>query len=170
MMKNKKILSIIGLWYILFISIIGCGYSFRDAAIPPNIKTIKIGFFDNRASYINPILSARLTDQFQQFIAQQTKLTRTNSDNAQYQVSGYISNYSVTTTGVSNQQVVTNQLNVTVHVSLYNAVDDKTTEADVSRSYPFSANLTLQQVEPQLIPTMVSDLSNDMYNKLFSNW
>ncbi len=66
--------------------------------------------------------------------------------------------------------MVTNQLNVTVHVSLYNAVDDKTTEADVSRSYPFSANLTLQQVEPQLIPTMVSDLSNDMYNKLFSNW
>jgi outer membrane lipopolysaccharide assembly protein LptE/RlpB len=35
----------------------GCRvYSFKDAVIPSDVKTIKIGFFENRARYVNPQL------------------------------------------------------------------------------------------------------------------
>src|SRR5207249_10313815 len=69
-----------------------CGiYTFKDVSIPPEVKTVKINFIENRASYKNPQLSPRLTDQLQQKIANQTRLTRTNSDDAHYQIRGYIS-------------------------------------------------------------------------------
>src|SRR5215831_20912378 len=72
-----------------------CGvYTFRDVSIDySKYKTIKIDFIENRASYKNPQLSPKLTDALQQKIANQTKLVRTNNDNANYRVSGYISTY-----------------------------------------------------------------------------
>ena len=70
-----------------------CGvYSFKDVSIDyTKIKTIKIGFFENKARYINPQLSPLLTDKVQQKIVSQTKLIRTNNDDANMQISGYIS-------------------------------------------------------------------------------
>ncbi|MDI9358374.1 MAG: LPS assembly lipoprotein LptE [Phycisphaerales bacterium] len=160
---------------VLYLSIssllFGCGvYSFRDASIPPNITTIKIDYFENKASYVNPSLAPALVDKFQQKIAQQTKLTRTNSEDAQYQVSGYITQYYVTTVGVSNQQAVSNRLTVAVHIIFDNLVDDKTNEFDVTRNYDFSSSLSLQQAEPGLLQEMVSNLSDDIFNRIFSNW
>ncbi|HVZ25685.1 MAG TPA: hypothetical protein VG842_06515, partial [Sediminibacterium sp.] len=63
----------------------GCGvYSFRDAVIPTNIKTIKLTFIENKASYVNPVFAQKLSDKLQQKIVGGTKLTRTNNDNADY--------------------------------------------------------------------------------------
>src|SRR5205085_5424573 len=93
-------------------------YSFRDATVPAEVKTIKIELFQNRARYVNPQLSSRLTDAFNQKVSRQTKLTRTNSDDAHYIVSGYISQYDVTTAGISSQQSATNRLTVGVHIIL----------------------------------------------------
>lgn len=98
----------------------GCGiYSFRDAVIPDNIKTIKIGFIENKARYVNPQLAPLLTDKLQQKIMSQTKLTRTNNDDAHYQIFATITNYDPSqTVGVSSLQASTNRLTVTVHVIL----------------------------------------------------
>jgi hypothetical protein len=61
--------------------------------IPDNVKTVKIGFIDNRAKYVNPQLAPMLTDKILQKIIGQTKLTRTNSDDAHYQIFATITNY-----------------------------------------------------------------------------
>ena len=60
--------------------------------IPDNVKTVKIGFIDNRARYINPQLAPMLTDKILQKIIGQTKLTRTNGDDAHYQIFATITN------------------------------------------------------------------------------
>src|SRR5688572_19513699 len=47
------------LYPILFLTIAlfsGC-YSFRDVSIPPEVKTIRIQYIENRAPYINPQLA-----------------------------------------------------------------------------------------------------------------
>src|SRR4028119_697173 len=75
-------------------------YSFKDVSIPPEVKTVKIGFIENKARYVNPQLSPRLTDRLQQKITGQTRLTRTNSDDAHYQIAGYISQDNITTAGI----------------------------------------------------------------------
>src|SRR6478672_11980907 len=78
---------------IIFLS--SCGiYTFKDVSIPPEVKTIKISYIENKARIVNPQLSPRLTDALQQKISNQTKLTRTTSDDAHYQISGAITNYS----------------------------------------------------------------------------
>src|SRR5450432_3329552 len=78
-------------------------YSFKDVSIPPEVKTIRIGFIENRARYVDPQLSPQLTDKFKTKVSSQTKLVQVQSDNADYDVSSYISEYNVTTAGVSNQ-------------------------------------------------------------------
>jgi hypothetical protein len=145
-------------------------YKFNEATIPANIKTIKISFIENRARYVNPQLSPQLTDRFQTKIVNQTRLTRTNSDDAHYQVSGYISDYSVSTSGISNQQAATQRLTVTVHLTLRDIVNDKTEEFDVSRNFDFSARLSLQEAESRLNEEIVRNLSEEIFNRIFSKW
>ena len=146
-------------------------YKFNDAVIPTNVKTVKIGFIENKARYINPQLSPKLTDKLQSKITNQTKLTRTNNDDADYVINGSITNYDPSqTVGVSAQQASTNRLTVTVHIVLRKTLENKVEEFDVSRSFDFSANLTLQQAEGQLLEEVVRNLTDEIFNRIFNNW
>ena len=154
------------------LSMSSCGiYSFRDAIIPENVKTVKIGYIENKARYINPQLAPMLTDKLQQKIIGQTKLTRTNSDDAHYQIFATITNYDPSqTVGVSTQQATTNRLTVTVHVVLKKTLENKEQEFDVSRNFDFSANLSLNQAESQLMDEILRSITDDIFNQIFSNW
>jgi outer membrane lipopolysaccharide assembly protein LptE/RlpB len=154
-----------------------CNYSFRDVSIPPEVKTIKINYLENKAGYVNPQLSPQLSDKLRQKINNQTRLTQVQGDDAHYEVSGYIADYSVSTAAVSNQQAATNQLTVRVHIIFVNRLDPtgKTVappdfEADITQSVPFSASLSLQQAETQLLPTILNNVTDAIFNRLFSNW
>jgi outer membrane lipopolysaccharide assembly protein LptE/RlpB len=128
---------------ILFVVAIlaGCKvYSFNGANIPPEIKTVRVQFIENNARYKDPQLSQQLTDKLRQKIVSQTKLTQVNGENADYDISGFISQYDVSTSGISNQQVATNRLTVAVSLVLKNR---KTPGAEpknisASRSFDFS--------------------------------
>ena len=151
----------------------GCKvYKFNQASIPPEIKTIYVRFIDNKARYNNPQLSPQLTDRLRQKIVSQTKLTQVSNDNADYDISGYVSQYDVSTSGISNQQVSTNRLTVAVSLTLLNR---KTPGAEprnitASRSFDFSATLTLPQAELQLNDEIIRNLTDEIFNHLFSEW
>lgn len=149
-----------------------CGvYTFRDVSIDYNkIKTIKIALLLNKARYVNPQLAPRVTDAFTQKVGNYTKLTRTSNDDAHYQVSGYISNYNVITSGISGQQAATNRLTVGAHIVFKNTVDNKTQEFDISRDFDFAASLSLQQAEGGLMDEIVKNMSDEIFNRIFSNW
>lgn len=171
-MKLAKKLSLIIL-FIGFTSVIfsSCRvYTFRDVSIPSDVKTIKIEPFINQARYVNPQLTSRLGEAFQLKVVRQTRLTRTNSDDAHYQVGGYISNYDVTTAGISGQQTATNRLTVSVHITFRNTLTNKTDEYDVSRNFDFPANLSLTQAEAQLLDDIIRNMSDEIFNRIFSNW
>ena len=139
--------------------------------IPADVKTIKIAYIENKARYVNPQLAPLLNDKLQQKIISQTKLTRTNSDDAHYQIFATITNYDPSqTVGVSAQQASTNRLTVTVHVLLKKTLDNKEQEFDVSRNFDFSANLTLNQAESGLMDEMIRSITDDIFNQIFSNW
>jgi len=153
-------------------------YSFKDVSIPPQVKSIHIAFIENRARYVNPQLAPQLNDKLRQKINNQaSKLTQTQTSDADYDVSGYISDYSVTTSGISNQQAASNRLNVTVHLIFKNHLDPTGKnvapadfEADVTRNFDFKASLSLNDAETALLPEIVSGMTDDISNKLFSNW
>ncbi len=145
-------------------------YSFKDVSIPDSIKTVKVNFIENRAPYVNPQLSQRLTEKLRQKIVNQTRLNQTNSDDAHYDISGYISDYSVSTAGVSNQQAVSDRLTVSVHITLNKRLSNITEEFDVSRSFDFPATSSLQQAEAKLNDQIIQNITDEIFNRVFSNW
>jgi outer membrane lipopolysaccharide assembly protein LptE/RlpB len=150
----------------------GCGvYKFNGASIPAEVKTVRVQYIENKARYINSQLSPQLTDKLRQKIVSQTKLTQINGDNADYDISGFISQYDVSTSGISNQQVSTNRLTVAVSLTL---LDRKTGKEPrnitASRSFDFSASLTLDQAQRQLNDEIIRNLTDEIFNQLFSNW
>ena len=99
------------------------------------------------------------------------RLTPTQTPEADYDISGFVSDYTVTTSGISNQQAATNRLTVTIHLVFQNKITpDKSFEADVSRNFEFSASLSLSQAEAQLGETIVRNMVDEMFNRIFSNW
>ena len=153
-----------------------CGvYSFSEkGTIPADVKTVKLNPIENRASYVNPQLSPSLSDRLRQKITSQTKLTITNSDAANWEISAQVQDYSVTTTGVTTtngqQQSSINRLTVRVHVKVDKRTENKVDEYDATRSFDFGARQSLQQAEASLLDEMVRNLTDEIFNKLFSDW
>jgi hypothetical protein len=149
----------------------GCGvYRFNDVSIPDSIRSIKINFIENRAPYVNPQLSASLTDRVKQKIINQTKLTSTNNDNAHWILDGEITDYSVSTSGISNKESVMNRLTVSVKITLNKNISNEKEDFLISRGFEFNANSSLQAAESRLLDEMVRTLTDDIFNRLFSNW
>jgi len=150
----------------------GCRiYNFNGASIPAEIKTVRVQFIINKARYNNAQLSPQLTDKLRQKIVSQTKLTQINGDDADYDISGSITQYDVSTSAISNQQVATNRLTVAVSLTLL----DRKTGAEprnitATRSFDFSASLTLDQAQRQLNDEIIRNLTDEIFNQLFSNW
>ena len=150
----------------------GChvSYSLRDVSIPANVKTVRISYIENKAHYVNPQLSPKVTDKLIQKIVGQTKLTSTNNEDAHYQISGYISDYSVSTSAISPQAAVSNRLTVVAHIIFLNTLENKTDEFDVNTNLDFEATLSLQQAESRLLDEIVKNITDQIFNHIFSNW
>jgi hypothetical protein len=168
LLVNYKRLMTIGLLLSAFFS--SC-YSFKDVSIDPAVKTARVQYIENKARIINPQLSQRLTDKLRQKIINQTRLSQTNNDEAHYDISGYISDYFVTTSGISGQAAASNRLNVTVHLIFKNRLDDKKSfETDLTRTAEFSAGSSLGQAEAALTDVIVQNLVDEIFNRIFSSW
>ena len=149
-----------------------CKYSTRDTSpIPPEVKTFRVNYLENKARYVNPSITPQVTEKLKQKIIGQTRLRQTNSDDAHYDISGYLSDYSLTTSGIANQNANTNRLNVSFHLIFKNTLDPtKDMEADITRNYDFNASQTLPQAEATLLPNIIKNLTDEIFNKIFSNW
>ncbi len=169
--KGIAVAFIIIFCWLLVILLTGCGiYKFNEATIPPDVKTVKVNFIENKARYINPQLSPKLTDKLRQKIIGQTRLSQTNNDNVDWEINGFITEYNFSTSAISGQQVANNRLTVSVHITVTDRVKDEKRDYDVSRSFEFKGNQSFQQVENSLGDELIRTLSDEIFNKLFSNW
>ena len=149
----------------------GC-YTFKDISIqPPEVKTARVNYFENRATYVNPQLGPQLTDRLRQKINNQTRLTLISGEDAHYEISGEVRGYSISTSGISDQQAATNRLLVTIHIVFQNRLDEKQNfETDVSRNFDFDANISLQQAEASKGEEIIKNMTDEIFNRIFSNW
>jgi hypothetical protein len=174
MQATNKISIFIFSFLLLFVATVNHGcrvrYGFRDVSIPPDISTIKVNLIENRASYVNVQLSPQLTDRLRQKIVSQTRLKQTNADDADWDITGTITDYSFSTAGISNQQTTTNRINVSVRLTRTNQKDGKTKEYNITRNFDFPSSQSLQQAESALLTDMIRGLADDIFNQLFSDW
>jgi hypothetical protein len=58
-----------------------------------------------------------------------------------------------------------------VHINFKNNLDaSKNFEADVSRNFDYAATLTITQAEAQLNETIIKNMVDEIFNRIFSNW
>ncbi len=88
-----------------------------------------------------------------------------------YDINGFVSSYYTSTTGISANNTTLNRLTVTFHLLLKNTLEEKKNiESDVTYSVDFDANLSLSQVENQKGDEIIKNLTDAIFNKIFSNW
>lgn len=156
---------------VLLIILSGCGvYSFTGATIEG--KNINIHVLENHSPNIVPSLTSTLTDKIRSRILSQTGLAPVNSDNADYDLSGAITGYTVTISGAAGtQQVAKNRLTISVEITFKNRLNEKANfKQTFTRFSDFDANQTLQNVENALIDDIGNQLADDIFNKAFVNW
>ena len=178
--SKRHLIQAISLFFVLSVVValssckVSYGLSEKVSSIPDSIRTVRILQLENRAPYVNPQLTPNLTQSLRNKIVNQTKLTLTNSENAQWVIAGEIRDYSVSTTGVTSangqQQSSINRLTVAVHITITKVGTEKPAEYDVSRSFDFSARQSLQTAEATLLDEMVRNLTDEIFNRLFSDW
>ncbi|HMK05584.1 MAG TPA: LPS assembly lipoprotein LptE [Ferruginibacter sp.] len=172
MLRGQWSLWVTGVLLIMLFNFATCKYGFKDTSpIAPEVKTFRVNYLENRADYKNPQLSPALTEKLKQKIIGTTRLRQTNDDDAHYDISGYVSRYYTSTTGISGNNASLNRLTADFHLIFKNSLDEKKSfEADVTYSVDFNSNLSLLQVESQKGEEMVRNLSDAIFNKIFSNW
>ena len=174
MPATKKVFFLLGACLLCLVALFNSNcsvrYSLRDVSIPDTINTVKVKYIENNAPYKNVQLSPQLTDKLRQKIVSQTKLKQTNGDNPDWEISGSITDYSFSTSGISNQQTTTNRITVAVHIILNNLKAGETKEYDISRNFDFPSSQTLQQAESSLLTEIIRGLTDDIFNRIFSNW
>jgi hypothetical protein len=170
-LKNIKLIFLLSSAMLLF-NFATCKYGFKDVSpIPAEVKTFRVTQFDNRAQYVNTQLSTQLTEKTKQKIINTTRLRQTNGDDAHYDITGYVSQYYTTTISITGNNSSGNRLNVGFHLIFKNTLDSKKDfETDITRTYDFPAERSLTQAEGELTPKIVTDIVDDIFNKIFSNW
>jgi len=151
----------------------GCkiSYSFSGASISPNVKTISIQYFQNRASLVQPGLSQYLTDALIDKCKAQTNLSLVNGI-GDVNFEGEISDYATRPhTVAADAQAATNRFTISVKVKFTNAIDpDLSYEQTFSRYEDYDSNLDLSAVEKDLSDKIIELLVEDIFNRAFVNW
>lgn len=166
----KRLLLLLILPFVV-VAFAGCGvYSFTGASIEGS--TINIRTLDNKARNVVPSLSPALTSKIRSRILSQTGLSPVNTETADYDISGSITQYNVSVTGVQNTQTASqNRLTISIQIKFKNRLDEKANFTETfTRFADFAANQTLQSVEGKLVEEIGDQLANDIFNKAFVNW
>lgn len=158
----------------LFISLlISCkvNYSFTGASISPDIKTVSVSFFENRASLASPLISQNFTEALKDIFMSQTNLTLVKN-NGDLQFSGYISSYKITPVAIqSNETAALNRLTLSVFVKFINTKDEKQNfQETFTRFVDYDSNLDFSSSEESLLKEVNKQLVQDIFNKAFTNW
>lgn len=146
-------------------------YSFSGASIPPQLETVSVQYFDNRAPVIYPSLSQELTDDLKDAFQSRTRLRLVN-DIGDADFEGFIEQYRTQPVSVqADEQANLERLTISVRVSYTNTADpEQDFETSFSRHEDYDARAGLEAVEAQLVEKIIDQLTEDIFNRAFVNW
>ncbi len=146
-------------------------YSFSGASISPQVKTVSIQYFQNRAPLVQPGLSQNLTDMLIDKCKAQTSLAYVNGI-GDVNFEGEISDYTTRPLTVAADALAAmNRFTIAVKVKFTNAVEPELNfEQTFSRYEDYDSNLDLSQVEKELSDKILEMVVEDIFNQAFVNW
>lgn len=170
---------ITGLLLILAVSMaaVACkvSYSFTGASISPEVKTVYVDYFANRARVVNPLLSQTFTEAMKDKFVNETGLSM-NSDQGDLEFSGEITGYEVRPLSIQQGEegrdfASQNRLTVSVKVKFVNNKDhEQDFNTSFSAYYDWESTLNLTDIEDDAMEDIVEQLIDDIFNKSVANW
>ncbi len=158
---------------VVLLALLSCKIQFtlKGASVPDNWKTFSVQYFENRAPLINPTLSQTFTEALKDRIISESKLVL-EERNADIDFSGQITDYSVRPMAIQADAVsAETRLTVSVKVRYRNFKDPKQNwESSFSAYEDYSSDLDINDVEDELMETIIEKLTQDIFNKAFSDW
>ena len=171
-LKQYGLVCLLSLFCLLSLSSCKISYTFNGASIDySKIKTIQIGEFPVRSSYVWAPMGAIFNNQLKDQFRNSTKLTQVKR-NGDLKLEGEITRYeqrnkAVTAEGVSAQV----ELSITVNVRFTNNKDHKQDfEKSFTSQKSYDSTLSLSSVQEELVTTMVKDLCDQIFNASVAQW
>ncbi|MFN4147415.1 MAG: LptE family protein [Runella sp.] len=149
-----------------------CGiYSFSGTSLSPDIKSVTISNFVMATAGGPPNLPLQFSEKMKEYFQRNTNLALLPA-NGDLQLEGSITGYEVTPAApTANDQAALNRLTVTIQVKFTNNKDEeKNFDQSFSFFQDFPQNQNLSQVESRLIPRILDQLVQDIFNKSAADW
>ena len=149
-----------------------CGvYSFTGASVPPQAKTMSIGFFTNKAKLVEPTLSPIFTDILRDKFTTQLNLNMVER-NGDLDIQGEIVKYEIKPVAIQGDQTAAlNRLSITVKVRFTNKYEpDKDFEQSFTEFADYSSTQDFNSVKAGLIEAISNAIADDIFNKAVVNW
>ena len=176
-MHTIKVFKVLAGIMILTVIVNSCkiGYSFTGASISPDVKTVFIDYFANRARVINPTLSQTFTEKMKDKFVNETGLSM-EREQGDLEFAGEITGYDVRPLSIQQSEqgrdfASMNRLTVTVKVVFTNN-KDHTQDFNTSFSayYDWDSARSLNDVENDAVDAITIQLVDDIFNKSVANW
>ena len=173
MLSGNKNLYLLLLGFILLPFISGCkvSYSFSGASISPEVKTVAVQLFPNRANIVNPTLSQDFSDAFRDKIRDQTNLVfMSRSGDVNFE--GEIVEYRTSPMAITgNDRAAMNRFTIGIRVKFTNIIDPEQDFEEVFNRYQdYDSSNDLSDVEEDLVEAILKQITEDIFNKAFVNW
>lgn len=159
---------------VLSFGLLSSCYTLRNEAIPTDLKTLNIQFFENNAPLVVNNLSQIFTEGLKERVRTQSRLSLVRGE-ADATLSGSIIGYTIAPVSIEATSNNTapiadaNRLSITVKVKFVYDKDKKINfEENMTRFANYRGDINSQ--EQKLIQEITKQLTEDIYNKAFSNW
>ncbi len=149
-------------------------YTFKGTSISPEVTTFYIGNFRNNAPNAPAEIGQIFSDRLREKVLKTSRLAYGETDPS-IEFDGSVTSFSVTSVAPSsnNGQIGSslNRLTINVKVDYINTVDE---EQSYTQSFSFfqdfESSLSLFDVQDGLIEEIFVQITDDIFNKSFSNW
>ncbi len=147
-------------------------YKFNGANIDySKTRSVSIADFPNNAAMVNPSLSNDLSEGIRDLFQRQTRLQvlRKGGD---LEIEGEIVGYDITSMAISADSYASEtKLTIRIQVRFTNNINpEESFEKTYSAYQTFDASRLLSDVQDELCATMVTELSENIYNDTVAKW
>jgi hypothetical protein len=153
--------------------VVGCSIrvTMNGSSVPDNVKTASVQYFQNRAMVINPILSQTFTEGLKDRILSESRLVM-DEDLGDVDFSGEITGYEIKAMAIEADALsAETRLTIAVKVRYRNFKDPRANwESSFSAYSDFSSDQSISSVETELVEDIVEQLTENIFNKAFSDW
>ncbi len=158
--------------FVLGFFIEGCkmSYSFSGASISPEVKSVSVKYFPNRARIVNPALSQEFTDALMDKIKGQTNLFFIDDGDVSFE--GEITDYKTSYLAVTgDDRSAMTRFTISIKVRFVNNIDeDQDFDQVFTRYKDYDSTKDLSEVEDVLVEAIIEDVIEDVFNRAFVNW